>query len=346
MLPLQAVDQLNSSADSYQRCMELDYMGEVCQEMFLAAMCEQRMELASRQRNQKLDETQKKLDLFYANMDLVKKQQLAASAGAPTPPVKTTRAASESRKKSSGEESRVVQDKKMKLDQDGGSKSCPHVSKEVEKEDRVNGRDLEQALDQVLNESDGKSQLQSSETGKSTERTRPYFRLVLKPLPPEELEDKTVAESVGRTDEEHCFNTGWSLLLHQSPNLHYEYQELENDHVESEWSISSWNEILMLEKIEPATPPLQPHVDLSKLAPRREYPKNLYSVEFLPYHPLPDVLEEVVYPPGDLATPPLFHDPYWPRKRVCLDLVREMRNIPGVEQYTGTFITPEARGAE
>jgi len=325
--------------------MELDYMGEVCQEMFLAAMCEQRMEMASRQRNQKLDETQKKLDLFYANMDLVKKQQQAASAGAPTPPVKTMKAAPESRKKSSGEESKV-QDVKTTVDQDGGDKSCPRGGKRAGKDGRAEGQDLEQALDQVLNESDEREQLQSGEVDKSTERTRPNFRLVLRPLPPEELEDKAVTGSVGGVEGEQCFQEEWNMFLHQCPNLFFEDQESDCDHVELEPNISPWKEILMLEKIEPATPPLQPHVDLSKLTPRREYPKNLYSVEFLPYHLLPDVLDEVVYPPGEDGMPPLFHDPYWPRKRACLDLVREMRNIPGVEQYTGTFITPEARGAE
>ena len=344
---------LNSSADCYKRCMELDYMGEVCQEMFLAATCEHRMEQASKMRNEKLDETQKKLDLFYSNMDLVKQQQAMATAPPTSAPVPTTKASKgqDSRKKDLGADG-VGLNSKVKRGRE--ERAVRGDGTRIEARSSQGKLDLERALDQALNESEGSKRSQQNQSNKSDkegskERTRPNFRLVLKPLPPEELENNGPPTISTATSDVvvHCFDEAWQLFYKQSPNLQYEELECEEDEEEELESNSgnSLSEILMLDKIEQETPLQQPHVDLSKLTPRREYPKDLYLLEFLPYHPLPDVLEEVMFPSQEKPLPS-FHDPYWPRKRECLDLVREMKNTPGIVRYTGTFITPEARGAK
>ena len=76
-----------------------------------------------------------------------------------------------------------------------------------------------------------------------------------------------------------------------------------------------------------------------------EYPATYRSLKFLPYNPLPVQLEEVVFP--DRSHPlALYDDPYWPSKAECLDLVSALRWTGMVPGFTGTFLTPEARGAE
>ena len=76
-----------------------------------------------------------------------------------------------------------------------------------------------------------------------------------------------------------------------------------------------------------------------------EYPSTYRSLKFLPYNPLPVQLEEVVFP--DRSRPlALYDDPYWPSKTECLDLVSALRWTGMVPGFTGTFLTPEARGAE
>lgn len=47
--------------------------------MYQAALCELKMEEVSRERTDKLDQTQRKLDQFYENMDLMRQNQYIAS---------------------------------------------------------------------------------------------------------------------------------------------------------------------------------------------------------------------------------------------------------------------------
>ena len=83
---------------------------------------------------------------------------------------------------------------------------------------------------------------------------------------------------------------------------------------------------------------------LNNPAPR-EYPQTYHSLEFLPYNPLLEELDSAIFPNKDMPLP-LYDDPYWPSKRDCLVLLGEIRAKPNYVTFTGTFITPEARGAE
>jgi hypothetical protein len=79
--------------------------------------------------------------------------------------------------------------------------------------------------------------------------------------------------------------------------------------------------------------------------PPREYPQMYYNLEFLPYNPIPERLDAMLLPFKKNPLP-LYDDPYWPTKRECLNLLGEIRAKPNYVTFTGTFITPEARGAE
>ena len=79
--------------------------------------------------------------------------------------------------------------------------------------------------------------------------------------------------------------------------------------------------------------------------PPREYPQNYHTLEFLPYNPVPERLDTAIFPHKESPLP-LYDDPYWPTKRDCLSLLAEIRAKPNYVTFTGTFITPEARGAE
>lgn len=79
--------------------------------------------------------------------------------------------------------------------------------------------------------------------------------------------------------------------------------------------------------------------------PPREYPQMYYNLEFLPYNPIPERLDAMLLPFKENPLP-LYDDPYWPTKRECLNLLGEIRAKPNYVAFTGTFITPEARGAE
>ena len=78
---------------------------------------------------------------------------------------------------------------------------------------------------------------------------------------------------------------------------------------------------------------------------QKEYPLSYHSLAFLPYNPLPEQLEKVIFPS---RTNPLaaFDDPYWPAKGPCLALVQEVRENPHIASFPGTFLPPAARGAE
>ena len=77
-------------------------------------------------------------------------------------------------------------------------------------------------------------------------------------------------------------------------------------------------------------PPTNPH----------GYLEAYRSIEFLPYHPLPSELEELMFPHLTSPLHPI-DDPFWPTKAECLDLIGSDHNWP---QFTGIFLTPEARG--
>ena len=78
---------------------------------------------------------------------------------------------------------------------------------------------------------------------------------------------------------------------------------------------------------------------------RPDYPESYHNLDFLPYNPLPTQLEELIFP--DRSVPLAdYDDPYWPIKTDCLALVGELRENPHLASFTGTFLTPEARGAE
>lgn len=79
--------------------------------------------------------------------------------------------------------------------------------------------------------------------------------------------------------------------------------------------------------------------------PPREYPQMYYNLEFLPYNPIPERLDAMLLPFKENPLP-LYDDPYWPTKRECLNLLGEIKGKPNYVTFTGTFITPEARGAE
>ena len=68
--------------------------------------------------------------------------------------------------------------------------------------------------------------------------------------------------------------------------------------------------------------------------------RHIDKMEFLPYHSLPSSLEEVIFP-NQGTTLADYDDPYWPTKLHCLQLVESSGNLP---KFTGTFLTPEARG--
>lgn len=78
---------------------------------------------------------------------------------------------------------------------------------------------------------------------------------------------------------------------------------------------------------------------------QNDYPLLYHSLEFLPYNPLPEQLEKVIFP---IRTNPLasYDDPYWPSKGPCLNLVQEVRDNPQIASFPGTFLPPSARGAE
>ena len=71
-----------------------------------------------------------------------------------------------------------------------------------------------------------------------------------------------------------------------------------------------------------------------------KYTEAYRQMEFLPFYSLPASLEEVIFP--DRSNPPAeYDDPFWPTKLQCLQLVESAGNLP---KFTGTFLTPEARG--
>ena len=368
-------------------------MGHVCQDMHLSAVCERRMELASRQHSDKMDDTQKKLDLFYSNIDQVKQQQATGSV-AMTPTMKIAEWQDIARKEEeivgagrTGNTKRVeitindggiedrdsgvgltdatpVLDSEMVL---GGTK------KDVEASTYEGHLDLEEALDQALNnetESRTKkghrhSRNRSGGDDRVLHSTRANLRVVVKLSSPpdlaEEIETKILSlgnQETRSVNSGYCLNEVRSLFMQMSPNMDSKEIErsqfLESVNEDSmsgmephdSFGLSSQHkdEVLMFELVERDVPPPQ-HVaeDLTKLTPRREYPKDYHNLEFLPYHPLPDYLETELFPSQATPLPP-YHDPYWPRKKECIEMAGVLKGSPGLASYTSTFVSSEARG--
>ena len=78
-LYVQALNQLNESVRCFKRCQELKSDCETSRAMHQAALCELKMEEVSRERSDKLDQTQRKLDHFYETMDLMRQNQFIVS---------------------------------------------------------------------------------------------------------------------------------------------------------------------------------------------------------------------------------------------------------------------------
>ena len=74
---------------------------------------------------------------------------------------------------------------------------------------------------------------------------------------------------------------------------------------------------------------------------RKKYTETYRQMEFIPYHPLPIAIEEAIFPV--YTSRYVEHDdPLWPNKLQCLELVEGASD--GLPRFTGTFLTPEARG--
>ncbi len=76
---IQSLSQLNESVSSFQRCIDLDPSDDRSLTMYLGALCELKKEQASLERSRKLDTTQRKLDQFYENMEMLQRLQQPGS---------------------------------------------------------------------------------------------------------------------------------------------------------------------------------------------------------------------------------------------------------------------------
>lgn len=354
----------------------------------MAAVCEHRLELASKKHSEKMDDTQKKLDQFYSNIDQVQQQQATEEtattwtttmgeweedAGKEGEADRSTSTGNDWRMRTTPRVEGVedinpgvdlrhpIPDSGMELD---GTKEG------IDSSTHEGNFDLEAALEQALSnktdsgtKGDHPHSLNRSDRGDGVkEQTGPGSELEQGPHPHEETANlETVFDSsmTVSVTADCCLDRFRSLFLQQSLNM--EYKEAETDHFSETVnadpmlgtehrespSLSSQHrdEVLMLELIERDSPlPPQPApVAPAKPSSTREYPKDYHTLEFLPYHPLPDKLEAVVFP--SRATPLSEHDdPYWPRKKECVDMARDLKGGQGLASYTSTFIAPEARG--
>ena len=76
---MQALNQLNESVRCFKRCRDLKSDCETSRAMYQATLCELKMEEVSRERSDKLDQTQRKLDQFYESMDTMRQNQYIVS---------------------------------------------------------------------------------------------------------------------------------------------------------------------------------------------------------------------------------------------------------------------------
>lgn len=362
--------------------------------MYFASLCELRMEEASRQRSEKLDDTQRKLDLFYSNMDLVRKHQSPVGVvegvesekghGSIVGRKDKVKVESELEGKGNSVDATPILDPSLKSDRmelEPGTKD--------ESKDELN---LELELDQALSRMEPipngtKASNHSNTSTNEIKRTRSSFRLVLKQLPPNEQTKDGVPIKPPPRDQKRCGggDSNEKCVSEKCPNsllLQFQYsrshvpneasqrqgngggrqeeddvsmsgdqdgEEVDNEETGNEQTGNDVtarghgadDEMAMFEHIEVDLSPLESKDP--KQRPHKEYPLDYHSLEFLPYNPLPDQLEATIFP--KCRTPlPLYNDPYWPRKRECLELVNELKMNPKLASFTGSFITPEARG--
>lgn len=329
------------------------------------------MEQASRARSEKLDNTQQKLDLFYSNMELVRKHQnlggvverAGLEGGVAVAVTREKRTTVEADYESEANSVNATPVSDSELDSADGTGSKQETNLELE---------LEQALSRLESDTEStEATNDSNKTSDEVQQTRSNFRLVLKPLPPNDGLDGPPSlrkqQGVACEGKEGCV-----CCLEQCPNqvlLLFQYpgscsrrgvaskgetrdssahqrggsDETGSDETGSEEPHNLVDELAMFDHIEQELIPDTDPKDLQN-TPHKEYPLAYHTLEFLPYNPLPDRLEAVLFPRQLHAPLPLFNDPYWPRKRDCLQLVNEMKNNPKLSSFTGSFISPEARG--
>ena len=225
----QALGQVNNSVASFRRSLDLEPTSETIHSIYMAALCELRLEEVLKERSHKLELTKKKLDQFYNNLDLVRQNQLVVDTSSP---LRST----EDGFQMSGVKQSLPRDgksghKKTKIRKEGGKgaktklRSGGKEKKEVtestepsvdpsavEKDsNRPSGADyLEQALDDavlVKNQSNESSPLPGNLVTKNDtaspapeKRRRSNLRLVLRPLSVEEKccsEHLTLPECLG-----------------------------------------------------------------------------------------------------------------------------------------------------
>ena len=88
-------------------------------------------------------------------------------------------------------------------------------------------------------------------------------------------------------------------------------------------------------------PEPSPQSEPSVVSPSASY----RGMEFLPYNPLPAQLDEAIFPDRSSPLAP-YDDPMWPGKGECLEMVATLKSSSPIARFSGTFLTPEARGAE
>lgn len=77
-----------------------------------------------------------------------------------------------------------------------------------------------------------------------------------------------------------------------------------------------------------------------------KYSSDYRALEFLPYNPLPTELEHLIFPERSRPLA-IYDDPYWPNKANCIKLVESLAGSKsGLSSFTGTYLSPEARGVE
>ena len=88
--------------------------------------------------------------------------------------------------------------------------------------------------------------------------------------------------------------------------------------------------------------------DKSSTAKTKEsiFSKMFHTLEFLPYNPLPIDLDELIFPEKSRPLQ-IFDDPYWPNKASCIRLVETLGAASSsFSSYTGTYLSPNAKGAK
>ena len=101
-----------------------------------------------------------------------------------------------------------------------------------------------------------------------------------------------------------------------------------------------------------ASPKVQPNANtadqnIASSKPKEsKFSKIFKTLEFLPYNPLPLDLDELIFPQRSRPLQ-IFDDPYWPSKASCIRLVETLGTASSsFSSYTGTYLSPNAKGAK